>query len=61
MFDQIIAYISYQKLVDKERNTYEETMRSEKFEEWQSAMREEMSFLMKNQTWDLVLRPNINP
>ncbi|KAL2505550.1 putative gag-pol polyprotein [Abeliophyllum distichum] len=51
------AYASYEELVDRESNTFEEAMRSEQSEEWLKAMREEMSSLAKNQTWELVPRP----
>lgn len=55
--DYTIAYASYQELVDGELTTYEEAVKSEKIEEWLGSMREEMSSLSKNQTWNLVSRP----
>ena len=52
-----VAYASYQKLVDNEPNTYEETIRSKYSKEWVEVMKEEMSCLSKNQTWELVSKP----
>ncbi|KAL2531432.1 Uncharacterized protein Adt_04783 [Abeliophyllum distichum] len=50
LYDFTIAYASYQELVDKERNTYVEAIKSEKSIEWFSTMKGEMSFLVRNQT-----------
>lgn len=52
-----LAYTSYEELVDREPNTYEEALRSEQSENLMKAMKEEINFLDKNQTWELVPRP----
>lgn len=45
-----LAYASYEELVDRKSNMYEETLRSEQFEDWVKAMKEEINSLNKNQT-----------
>jgi len=55
--DYSLAYASYQELVDKEPNTYDEAIKSENSKEWVKAMKEEMNSLYKNQTWELVPKP----
>ncbi|KAL2517227.1 Uncharacterized protein Adt_13474 [Abeliophyllum distichum] len=51
------AYASFEKLVDMEPRSYQEAFKSEQSNEWLETMKEEMSSLEKNQTWDLVPRP----
>ncbi|KAL2527180.1 Retrovirus-related Pol polyprotein from transposon TNT 1-94 [Abeliophyllum distichum] len=46
-----------QELVNKEPNIYVEAIKSEKSVEWFSTMKGETSFLVRNQTWDLVPKP----
>jgi hypothetical protein len=51
------ALATAMKIMDPEPNSYKEAMLSSEKEQWQAAMNEEYSSLMKNQTWELVELP----
>jgi len=56
-----VAYANYQELPNNEPNTYEEAIRSKYSKEWEEAMKEQISSLSKNQTWELVPKPKESP
>lgn len=55
----LIAYAltAAYELNDDELMTYQEAITSKKKLEWTKAMNEEMASLMKNKTWELIIKP----
>ncbi|KAL2498193.1 Uncharacterized protein Adt_23743 [Abeliophyllum distichum] len=52
--DNFVSFLTYQKVVENEPLSYDETMKSKDSLNWKTAMEEEMSSLMQNNTWILV-------
>ncbi|KAL5576887.1 hypothetical protein UlMin_018586 [Ulmus minor] len=51
------ALISFQELTEVEPKTYLEAIKGKQTNQWVEAMKEELSSLKKNGTWQLVVRP----
>ncbi|KAL5553358.1 hypothetical protein UlMin_040759 [Ulmus minor] len=51
------ALISFQELTEVEPKTYLEAIKGKQANQWVEAMKEELSSLKKNGTWQLVVRP----